>query len=85
MSQSEEDKRREHLASLTADSDVRAPGIRQRIKEEVQAVYQSIHDKLCLPKKQKTEEWGMRRKTMLFLPRHNFLNKELTSGELALS
>lgn len=73
MSQSEEDKRREYLASLSADSDVRAPGIWQRIKEEVQAIYQSIHDKLCLPKKQKIEEWGMRRKTMLSLPRHNFL------------
>ena len=51
--QSEEEKRREHLASLTADSDVRAPGIGHRIKEEVQAVVHSIYDKLCIPKKDK--------------------------------
>jgi hypothetical protein len=49
--QSEEEKRREHLDSLTADSDVRAPGIGHRIKEEVQAIAHGIYDKLCIPKK----------------------------------
>lgn len=50
----EEEKRREHLDSLTADSDVRAPGLGKRIKEEVQAIAHSIYDKLCVPKKGKT-------------------------------
>lgn len=53
--QTEEEKRREHLDSLTADSDVRAPGIGGRIKEELQAIAQSICDKLCLPKGSKAK------------------------------
>lgn len=55
MVQSEEEKRREHLDALTADSDVRAPGMGQRIKEEVQAVVHSVFDKLCVSHKKKTK------------------------------
>lgn len=52
--QSEEEKRRAYLDSLTAESEVRAPNMGQRIKEEVQAVVHSIADKLCIPQKDKT-------------------------------
>jgi hypothetical protein len=48
--ESEEDKRRRHLAELTADSDVKAPGFWQRFKEEIQAIAQNMYEKIRRPK-----------------------------------
>lgn len=49
--QSEEDRRRRHLAELTADSDVKAPGLWQHFKEEIQAIAQNIYEKIWRTKK----------------------------------
>ncbi len=49
--QTEEDRRQRHLAELTADSDVKAPGMWQRFKEEIQAIAQNIYEKIWRTKK----------------------------------
>jgi hypothetical protein len=60
--QTEEDRRWRHLAELTADSDVKAPGIWQVFKEEIQAIAQNIYEKIWRTKKdeQTSSAWMMR-------------------------
>lgn len=60
--ETEEDRRWRHLAELTADSDVKAPGIWQRFKEEIQAISQNIYEKIWRTKKdeQTSSAWMMR-------------------------